>query len=1306
MSAGKKKGGRDVPPAARQSAAEVNKTAAEKQYTDGCSATSNDSITVLGSKTTPLNKTIRLVDGAIEKKANGALYDGWAETAPFTGAAGLLALLESLKPNQATALGRLMAPNGSRVKTAATYDPAAGEIARSQRFFKHRPEPGWALFDFDLGSFPGDVLERVDALGGPWPALLHIHPEAAGCAHVVRPSASDGLHAQGIPMSNSPGGVHIYVRIDDMTKTKELLDLVMDRSWAAGLGFIKLSKNGRPLVRGLIDAAVHGPERLIYEAAPTLIAPVQRRVEPGVAVEGRTLSAPLRREANAPAAQRAIEAEKARMAPEIARVKNEAIKRRAKVHREATGCSRREAERQAGRFVEGGILFDHDVLLDSDGATWTVAQVLDGAWRHNQSVPCPDAGIEYGNDNATFMRNPRPGKEATDRPVINSFAHGGAIFRFDRYEQKVPATEIMVPARCPVKPGTADAARLHVETSLDLLRGDVMRWSAARARLKKEHAADFARKHAPERLAKRAARAAEHARRAQDRLKAAQAAFDAAEPGERRRMRRDLGAARRACAESLAKAAKAAAAQESLTAEDLMSAAYLEQTGLPSRPPEPSDPPPVHAMRVSTGVGKTTLMMRAARQLVDDLRAADDMRSVIIAVPTQALATQIEAKLRAAGANALAYRGRAQPDPEGGPDETMCKRPVDAEEVAKALLNVQKTLCARPKQKRFCSFHANCAYQRQLKNTPDIWIIQHVMLWQPAPPMIKVAALVVDEDPSAGALSGFDRPVRHNLAQLGAPIPGLEEADPQAAASLLSVTKPLAAALDLVRGRVLLPPLEAALKAARISLEDLATVADVAWYAKLDGLEDQNLTGQDLIKALKPIAATNAIISRTARLLNVIADAGAKKSRHLAGVSVEDVKGKDPHPDWTAIRLHWRMSPYASWRVPTVVMSATLQDPIIRSIWPQLNGVVSAEAGMPSAIVRQITDSANPKGSLLSKALTEDDLGEDGLTARSRISRLVRYAVSRQAQLGGRWLIIAQMDVIGALKKHDLPDQFETAHFNALAGLDQWKDVRGVIIIGRPLPSPDVVELMAEVRTGEPIQRLREISDGKGRMRLPWYPLREGGLNLRGSGAGPAVYAQSGAGGSVRLGFTHHPDRAVEAERWRICEGELIQAVGRARGVNRTAQDPVAIDILCHIPLPLSVDEAGPFRTFEPTAGEWLAAVHGLAVAPGAQGCWPVAAGVLGADWIASAASARQNMSPKDLLPGAMSGQVRSWQTGTLELTGGKGKRGARVRLRDTAALDAIRRRFPAAIYKPSPKPRRRIGKDETPDAPVEDDRL
>jgi putative DNA primase/helicase len=69
----------------------------------------------------------------------------------------------------------------------------------------------------------------------------------------------------------------------------------------------------------------------------------------------------------------------------------------------------------------------------------------------------------------------------------------------------------------------------------------------------------------------------------------------------------------------------------------------------------------------------------------------------------------------------------------------------------------------------------------------------------------------------------------------------------------------------------------------------------------------------------------------------------------------------------------------------------------------------------------------------------------------------------------------------------------------------------------------------------------------------------------------------------------------AEAIRWQIAEGELVQAVGRARGVNRTAATPLSIDIMADVVLPITIDEVVPWEKV-PAGAEVEMLVEGIAL--------------------------------------------------------------------------------------------------------------
>ncbi|MFZ3585418.1 hypothetical protein ACOI1H_25380, partial [Loktanella sp. DJP18] len=141
-----------------------------------------------------------------------------------------------------------------------------------------------------------------------------------------------------------------------------------------------------------------------------------------------------------------------------------------------------------------------------------------------------------------------------------------------------------------------------------------------------------------------------------------------------------------------------------------------------------------------------------------------------------------------------------------------------------------------------------------------------------------------------------------------------------------------------------------------------------------------------------------------------------------------------------------------------------------------------------------------------------------------------------------RVLVVRYLSIEAALA--DISN-VETAHFNAIAGLDGFKDVALLISIGRPLPPSQEIEALSGTYFGEvPLGRYRH---------------DVAGLRM--------------ASGLVRgMVVLRHEDPQAETLRAAICDDELIQVVGRGRGVNRTAENPLEVHILADAALPLVFD--------------------------------------------------------------------------------------------------------------------------------------
>ena len=684
---------------------------------------------------------------------------------------------------------------------------------------------------------------------------------------------------------------------------------------------------------------------------------------------------------------------------------------------------------------------------------------------------------------------------------------------------------------------------------------------------------------------------------------------------------------------------------------------------VPGFDPEAETPAPVLAVRVSTGVGKSYTARRAAVDLAHKLRAAGDPRAVVVAVPRHNLGAEFAADLAeiADGLAVAVYRGRAADDPEAA-GEKMCRRADEAAEVQRAGGEVERTLCRSGETR--CPFFAVCGYQRQRRARADIWLVPHAVLWREPPRMIDPAALVVDEDASGGAFGGFEGvPVRLSLDDLARAleVPGDIEATADLAALSGRLARILRAAGD---GRLML----AAIRAGEITAADMADARRLAFRAIRAPMIDPETPADEVAAELARIAPDNRNALRRARLFGAIRAAMEAGGDRVPGILLETVEAKDGER-FAAVRLRWRNEIAPGWNVPTLLASATARAEVLRAIWPALGEAIEAEAAAPAVTVRQITDRAFGAATLCPPETAPESAQRH---ARNTRARLRRYIETRRAELGGPVLVIAQERTIAALRAEGLPDGVETAHYNALSGLDRWRNVRGLILIGRTMPAPAAVEDMAEVLAGRPVDRV-----------AGWYEAAPAFLNMRGDGRGPAVVRKGAKGVEPVPGTDRHPDPLAEAIRWQVAEGELLQAIGRGRGVNRSEAEPLAVDILTAVPLPIAIDEAGPFETFEPTPAAVMAARGLLVPDTSAKGAWAMVAAIL-PDLFETAEAARDNGKERSrggnpiCIPIGIS--PRESGAARVRLPGGRYAVPVAIRARDRAeALDLLARILPGA---------------------------
>ncbi|MEO6301431.1 MAG: hypothetical protein ABIO62_17540, partial [Paracoccaceae bacterium] len=242
-------------------------------------------------------------------------------------------------------------------------------------------------------------------------------------------------------------------------------------------------------------------------------------------------------------------------------------------------------------------------------------------------------------------------------------------------------------------------------------------------------------------------------------------------------------------------------------------------------------------------------------------------------------------------------------------------------------------------------------------------------------------------------------------------------------------------------------------------------------------------------------------------------------------------------------------------------LDATLRPKIAMAALPGLE-VTTIEAKAPHQHVRLIAGRFG-MGSLCPAQYL------DTAEANRRANRLgecvnyVRWHAQRHAT--GRCLVITYKAIEAAFA--DIPG-VEVAHYNAIAGLDLWGDIACLFLIGRPLPSS--VEL-------------REITGA----------LLDQSVDGKYGSAEVGILTESGRMSSVQA--IRHENPNAEVLRAAICDDEVMQALGRGRGVNRTADNPLEVHLMADVVLPLGYDRVVQWETVCPDIVQRML-LEGLAV--------------------------------------------------------------------------------------------------------------
>jgi len=232
-------------------------------------------ITVVKNTKGNLNKHIA-VDGS--KTSTASMSTGTYRTQSLNHLDDLLHCIKSLESNEAIVLGTADDSEGNI--TSNPNDDNA--ITRTKKNFKWDKHTQILLFDYDYA----DGIKKINSLKEYRDLLITIDSSFKDAQMLIIPSSSSGIYNSNNEVVLDSSGLHCYVVVSHTENIKTWIYNLFNKCWKLGLGVIKFSKDGKQLQRTIFDKSVFSPERLVFEAEPTLDKGLHRKVVEPLLIDG------------------------------------------------------------------------------------------------------------------------------------------------------------------------------------------------------------------------------------------------------------------------------------------------------------------------------------------------------------------------------------------------------------------------------------------------------------------------------------------------------------------------------------------------------------------------------------------------------------------------------------------------------------------------------------------------------------------------------------------------------------------------------------------------------------------------------------------------------------------------------------------------------------------------------------------------------------------------------------------------------------------------------------------------------------
>ena len=548
------------------------------------------------------------------------------------------------------------------------------------------------------------------------------------------------------------------------------------------------------------------------------------------------------------------------------------------------------------------------------------------------------------------------------------------------------------------------------------------------------------------------------------------------------------------------------------------------------------DDPAHEAIAVGVALGKTTTVRRVLIDHVREAKAAGLPHRVKYVVPHHRLSTEIVQDMTADGIKGAVYRGLDADDPDE-PGATMCRNFARAEEALRVGADFQKVVCGTLGEEGGCAFREGCAWhaQKGAVAAADVVIASNFFLFHRAAAGTltdDTGLVVADEAWWQQGLWHTD--IALDDVRIGLSDPVLTQGKTQRinepdTDGLMTWTSWLERGLRACKGDL---ADRTALLAAGITGDVCAEAAKLEWARKRNHTVRLGMSDKEWKEGLRA-AAINAEIPRRVALWRAVGELLTSEQEQSGRIELGTNSKEEP-----AVLLHLRREIHEGIASrPVLLLDATAPMKIVERFFPRVALLGDMQARAPHLKVNQVLGGWGKTSLVISPKATKEENQR-----RDRV--LEELADFTRLHGSGNAAVITYEGIEDRFK--DLPG-VATGHFGAIAGLNAMEHVEHLFIVGRPLAH--FHEQLADARalTGRPIK--------------PEQPHK----------ATRGVRLADGSGQAINVRAYRDPD--LEAVRVAVTDAEIVQAIGRGRGVNRTADNPLTVWLLADIVTPLPVDQ-------------------------------------------------------------------------------------------------------------------------------------